>query len=151
MKTRIIGIGSILKGDDGIGIRVIDELKKHHLPDSIDLLASDVSGMDLLKYCPDYDKIIVVDAADMGAEPGVVKLFKKQDFVKHDFAGVVSSHGMSLQDTFALADKLSIKADINVAAIQVKTVDFNLELSEELKNRLPEIVEEIKAFIYYIR
>lgn len=147
MKTLIIGIGSILRGDDSIGIHVVDELKRENLPDNIDLRSADVSGINLLKYFPYYSKIIIIDAADMNTEPGDIKLFSKQDFMKQDFSGKISSHGMSLFDTFILADKLSIKTDIYVAAIQVKTVDFSLELSRELKERLPDIVGEIKTVI----
>ena len=33
MKTLIVGVGSILRGDDGLGMRVIDELKKEKISD----------------------------------------------------------------------------------------------------------------------
>ena len=56
-KTVIIGIGSILRGDDGIGVRIADELSKKEMPDNVDVYNGDLSGIDLIKYFNDYESV----------------------------------------------------------------------------------------------
>jgi len=73
-KILVIGIGSILKGDDGIGPRAIDELEKDPLPDNVVLERGDLSGMDLIKFFPEFKRVIIVDAADMKAPSGEIKV-----------------------------------------------------------------------------
>ena len=48
-KTLVIGVGSILRGDDGVGIKVIEELQKEKFSSKVKLLSGDISGLELIK------------------------------------------------------------------------------------------------------
>ncbi|MFH1855652.1 MAG: hydrogenase maturation protease [Candidatus Omnitrophota bacterium] len=146
-KTLVIGIGSILRGDDGLGMRVIDEIEKEICLKNITLESADVSGLDLLKYFPGNDKIIIVDAADMREEPGKIKIFKADEIKKNFFNELASTHGMPLTETLALAEKVGITAEIIIVAIQPEDISFKLELSEKIKKTIPFVVDKIKEII----
>ncbi len=46
MKTLVAGMGNVLRGDDGFGIRVIEELSKNHsFPEEIDLYEAGIGGI----------------------------------------------------------------------------------------------------------
>jgi hydrogenase maturation protease len=146
-KTLIVGIGSILCGDDGIGQRVIDELEKETLPENVRLHAGDISGLDLLKVFPDYQKIIIIDAADMKEDPGEVKTFDLSDIKESDFNDQFSTHGMALLETLTLARKLDISSEIKIIGIQPEDTSFKMDISKIVEKKIPEIIREIKNLI----
>jgi len=146
-KTLIIGVGSILRGDDGIGPRVIDEMAKGPLPPDVKIEAGDLSGMDLLKFFPDNRKVIIVDAADMALAPGTIRVFSPKDIKGSDFNDKFSTHGIGLLETLTLAGKLDMECEITIIGIQPENTDFNLEISDLIRSKIPGVVEQIKKLI----
>ncbi|KJJ83771.1 Peptidase A31, hydrogen uptake protein [Candidatus Omnitrophus magneticus] len=146
-KILITGIGSILRGDDGIGSRVIDELRKEVLPEGIRLYAGDVSGLDLLKLFPDYDRVIVIDAADMNAPAGMIKVFDSRDIRKAEFSDCLSTHGMTLLQTLTLAEQLELKCEITIVGIQPEDISYRLSVTDTLEQIIPKAVKIIKDFV----
>ncbi|MDD5454628.1 MAG: hydrogenase maturation protease [Candidatus Ratteibacteria bacterium] len=143
----VIGVGSVLRGDDGVGVRVIEELQKKKFSPKIKLLSGDISGLDLLKYFPEFPKVVIIDAVDMKLKPGDVKTFNFEQIKKSDFSDVVSTHGIKLLETLTLAEKLKILPEVTVIGIQPKNIAFNLDLTVEIKNKIPYIVKKIKKVI----
>ncbi|MBD3380083.1 MAG: hydrogenase maturation protease [Candidatus Omnitrophica bacterium] len=147
-KTLIIGVGSILRGDDGIGMRVIDELKKEKFPPDVELHGADISGMDLLKYLPEGGRAIIIDAADMNLEPGDIRVFGPGDIKKADLSDSVSTHGMALLETLTLAEKLGIDCGITVIGVQPENTGYDLDLSETVKSRISDILDIVKEQLF---
>ena len=146
-KTLIVGVGSVLMGDDGVGPRVIDELEKETLPEGIRLHGGDVSGMDLLKYFHGHDRVIIIDAANMNEKPGTIKILDLSEIKKADFNDKFSTHGMALLETLTLAKKLDMPQEIKIIAIQPENTGFSLELSDLIKDTIPRIIKEVKKLI----
>ena len=146
-KTLIVGVGSILMGDDGVGPRVIDELEKENFPPEVRLHGGVISGMDLLKYFHDNDLVVIIDAADMNEKPGTVRVLGMSEIKKADFNDKFSTHGMALLETLTLAEKLEMKQEIKIVAVQPEDTSFNLELSDLIKNKIPSVMEEVKKII----
>jgi hydrogenase maturation protease len=143
----IAGVGSILRGDDGIGPRVVDGLRKSPISPNVRLYSGDVSGLDLLKYFPENGKALIVDAADMGEKPGTVRIFPSKDMKKYWRGDILSTHGMSTMETIIMAEKLGIGCDIFIAGIQPENVSFGLNLSDTLLASMPVIVRAILDFL----
>lgn len=74
MKILVAGMGNVLRGDDGFGIRVVEELSKnHHFPEAVDLYEAGIGGVALVQELMNgYDALIVVDAVEKDAEAGTV-------------------------------------------------------------------------------
>ncbi len=145
INTLIAGVGSILMGDDGIGVRVIEELEKEILPENVRLHSGDVSGLDLLKVFPGFDSIVIIDAADMGEEAGSIKVLNFDSIKKAQFNDQFSTHGMALLETLTLAEKLDLAENIKIVGVQPVSTDFSLELSDIIKEKIPEIIEVVKT------
>ena len=128
-KILVTGVGSILRGDDGIGVRVIDALEKEELPENVSLHSGDVSGLDLLKVFPGHERVVIIDAADISEEPGTVKVLDFKDIKKADFNDKFSTHGMALLETLTLAERLDMVCEIKIVAVQPEDTSFNHELS----------------------
>jgi hydrogenase maturation protease len=132
-KILVVGVGSILRRDDGVGQRVVDELERERLPRNVKLHSGDVSGLDLLKVFPGYDEVVIIDAADMKSPVGAVKVFNADDMKKSGFNNKFSTHGISLLDTLTLADRLGLKCEIRIIGIQPEDTSFGLKLSDEVQ------------------
>ena len=71
---RIIGIGNLLLGDEGVGVHVVRHLLEHcHLPESVDCLDGGTGSLVLLEPLQTADHIILVDATMDGAPPGTLR------------------------------------------------------------------------------
>ncbi len=77
MKTLVLGIGNTLLTDEGVGVHVIQALAPRlaHLPD-VTLLDGGTLSFTLAGPIEDADALIVVDAANIGTEPGEWSLLK---------------------------------------------------------------------------
>ncbi|MBU1083563.1 MAG: hydrogenase maturation protease [Candidatus Omnitrophota bacterium] len=146
-KTLIIGIGSILRGDDGIGPRTIDALENEKLAEGVELERGDLSGMDLLKFFPGYGKVIIIDAADMEEKPGTVKVFRSGELKGSGFKNISSTHGMGLLETLTLARSMDMEDGIIVVGVQPERTGFALEISDTVKESMPVILEEVKKLL----
>jgi len=86
-KTRVLvlGCGNILLGDDGFGPAVVDHLQGHYaIPDDVCVLDAGTGVRDILctvALSPIRpQRIIVIDAVDMGRNPGEVFVTPIEDF-----------------------------------------------------------------------
>jgi hydrogenase maturation protease len=75
----VLGVGNLLRRDDGIGVRVVQELAAtHHFPVGATLVDAGTAGLRLLPLLDQADHLIVVDAVDVGVTPGTVLVFGAQ-------------------------------------------------------------------------
>jgi hydrogenase maturation protease len=81
MKILVAGMGNVLRGDDGFGIRVIDELKQNHkFTDNVDLYEAGIGGISLVQeLMSGYDALIVIDAVEKRTTPGTVFVLEPMD------------------------------------------------------------------------
>ena len=146
-KTLVIGLGSILRGDDGLGTRVIEELKKEKFAENVSLRCADTSGLDILKYFPDFTRVIIIDLAQMQARPGTIKVFSSREIKKSKFSDVLTTHGMALLETLTLAEKLGIPSRITIIGVQPKDVSFRLGLSDILEKKVPSVINRVRGLL----
>ena len=72
-RVLIACVGNMLRGDDGFGVSVAEELARRSLPPGVDLIETGIGGMSIVQQLMDgYDAMIVVDAVDGGAAPGTL-------------------------------------------------------------------------------
>jgi len=80
----IVGIGSILMGDDGAGIEVINRLGQIKLPENVELLNAGLDSFGLLGKLEGRKKVIIVDAL-RGGETGKVYTLSFEEIEKFEF------------------------------------------------------------------
>jgi hydrogenase maturation protease len=115
----VLGIGSPLICDDGVGFKVVDEIKKMDLPD-LDVDQQSVSGLDLIEIMMDYKKVVVVDAIVTEKYPaGTVMLLEPEDF-KNALHGT-NPHETNIHMAIELGTRLApdrMPKDIEVIAVE---------------------------------
>ncbi len=142
----IIGIGNPLRGDDGVGPGVIEKMSLQNLPDCR-LVAADVTGLDLVKYFRPDERIIIIDAAEMGAEPGTIRVFSVADLEHARFVAMTSTHGMGLFETLKLAQAVGYNNQIWIIGVQVQTCSYQPGLSDKVERAIERIEEIIKQLL----
>jgi len=147
--VRIIGFGNKYRSDDGIGIRIVEELEKLDFFKNIEIIDGGTSGIDLIFLIKGCGKLIIIDAIDAGQDVGGVVNIKVDDveeFIKSDFKSL-SLHDLNLVDVLKLVKALKIDTEISIIGVRPKNIDFGDRLSPEIEKKVPQIISIIKEEI----
>ena len=145
--TLVLGIGNILLRDEGVGVRVIEQMQEVNLPDDIELADGGTGGADLLEVLAERKKVIVIDATQADCEPGTVLRFTDEDLVQPN-QPFISLHELGLAESLIMARQLGCAPeDVVILGIKPKNTECGLELSEEIAASVPKVVELVLAEI----
>ncbi len=141
----LLGIGSPIVCDDGLGFRVVEEVKAMGLPD-LDVDQQSVSGLDLIEIMMDYKRVVVVDAIVTGQYPaGTVMVLEPEDF-KNTLHGT-NPHEVNIHMAIELGRRLSperMPRDIRFVAMEVKDVwTVSETLTEDVERAVPQAVRTV--------
>lgn len=103
-RTLVLGVGNTLLSDEGAGVHVIRYLRRHHQLAGVDYVDGGTLSFTLAQAIEDTDNLIVVDAAQLRAAAGTVRVFRNEDMDR--FLGrhrQRSVHEVSLIDLLAVA------------------------------------------------
>lgn len=147
--TLILGIGNSLLGDEGTGIHMLDYLRRHH-PELTDVTYLDGGTLSftLAPWIEEANNLIVIDAAELEAEPGTVTVFCGEEMDR--FAGKTkrSVHEVSLGDLLAIAYLTdSLPDNRALIAVQPRHVDWGSCLSNPVKQALPQAAGHILGLL----
>ncbi|RLC87110.1 MAG: Ni,Fe-hydrogenase maturation factor [Chloroflexi bacterium] len=106
MRILVLGLGNPLRGDDGVGPRVVEELTRRGLPEGVTALDGGTGGLDLLQVLEGWERVVVVDAADVGREPGQFVRFTPDQARLVAAGDRFSLHHAGLSEVLTLADAL---------------------------------------------
>lgn len=137
----ILGVGNSIQMDDGIGIHVLEELKKISLPGNIELFDGGTAGFDLINVVSERKKVIVIDAVNGGEPPGTIYKFSPEDIKSRNIM-YDSLHQLGIIESLQMAKLLDKYPDeCIIFGIEPKTIDWGLELTESLKVMVPKTIE----------
>lgn len=140
-KTLIAGLGNILLGDEGVGVKVIEEMEERFtLPANFSLLDGGTAGYALIDYMKGYDRLIMIDAVRGGEKPGTIYRLSADDIQQRTDLKL-SGHQISLPDVLLLAGKLDKLPEILLLGIEPKDMDYDLELSSDVKKAAEKVIE----------
>lgn len=132
----IAGVGNVLRGDDGFGVRVLDRLRRHSVARRADvtLWESGIAGISLVQELMDrYDALVVLDAVDRGGQPG--ELF----VIEPDLAAYRASAGKPMPVDLHEATPegvLRMAAALGVLPERVWIVGAQIESCDEIAETL---------------
>lgn len=131
-----IGVGNILRGDDGVGVVLAQGLKKE-----INIIDAGTTPENylskIIKERP--SEIWIVDCLDFSGKAGEWKIFKAQELNSNH---LYFTHNFSLELFADLIGK-SLDVPIFVLGIQPKSTKFSQGLSKEVELARPEVEKEL--------
>jgi len=147
-RVLIAALGNPLRGDDGVGPAIIQTLKSAYLlPDNVTYY--ELNGSALLSVLIDsrFDKVIIVDAANIKGTPGEWIRFALNDveFTSMDLDYCISLHQLNLPEIIAIMETLGVKIpEMIIYGIQPLDVDYSDELSEAVKDAIQPLSRTIR-------
>lgn len=140
----ILGLGNPLRGDDGVGPRVVAELLRRGLPDGVAAVDGGTGGLDLLHLLEGWERAVIVDAAILGRNPGEFLRFAPAEAHLVGSLVSLSTHTAGFAGALALARALGRELpDIVIYGVQPERMDWEEGLSPALEAALPKIVTAI--------
>jgi hydrogenase maturation protease len=137
----VIGIGNILLSDEGVGVRVIEHMRKLRLPDTVELIDAGTAGVDLLDVLADRQKVIVIDAAQADCDPGTVIRLTADNICMSDETNM-SLHEFGIGQSLAMTRLLGCAPkNVVIFGIKPKNLEPGLELSEDIAAVVPVVVK----------
>jgi hydrogenase maturation protease len=131
----VLGLGNTLLADDGVGIHIIRSLAHDPMtPPSLLPVDGGTLGFRLLDQIARAEAVLIIDAAQLGAPAGTVRLLDRQQLALHvQRSGRLSAHEAGLADLLTLA-RLEGFAPRHLAllGIQPQTIDWGETLSPEV-------------------
>ncbi|AJC72029.1 protein frxA [Thermococcus guaymasensis DSM 11113] len=144
MRTLILALGNELMKDDGVGLkagRILAEKGYNVLEVGTDIFK-------LSNYYSGEERLIIIDAIlSDKREPGSVLHLAGEEVFEKLKAEIRSAHFMGAIDglklLMAMNERLA-KAEIHFIGVVAKEIDLGMELSEEVKNALPKVIELVE-------
>ncbi len=128
----VLGLGNTLLADDGVGVHVARQLASDPAtPAWLHPLDGGTLGFRLLDALAQADAVLIVDAAQLGASAGTIRIFDREELIAHvSGAERSSAHEAGLADLLTLA-RLEGFAPRYLAllGIQPQTLDWGEALS----------------------
>ncbi|MBN1690298.1 MAG: hydrogenase maturation protease [Dehalococcoidia bacterium] len=143
----VLGIGNPLCRDDGIGIRVIEEMRKQDEYGGIRLIDGGTSPDLISLLDKDVERIIIVDALQGGGLHGDIYHLDLREENIADGA-VTSLHELGVLDSLKLIKKLGQQPpQVTVIGIEPADTSHGLHLSPVIEAKLPDIMRAVKSEI----
>jgi len=137
----ILGIGNLLLKDEGVGVHVVKKLKEMPLPANVEVLDGGTAGLDLVDFIEGRKKLIVIDAVNAGKKPGAIYRLTEENLDIKPKA-ITSFHEIDFLDALHMSEVMNSKPEeIVVIGIEPKDMSGGIELSPEVEERIPKIIE----------
>lgn len=134
---KVIALGNILRGDDGIGPAVLDYLRFNGVSEHARLIEAGSDAFAVLDHLLQPEPVILIDCARMGKAPGDVRVIHLSEFTLRITDQLVSLHGFSMAEVYQMARKMGPVADCVIIGIEPESVEFNQELSGAVRESIP--------------
>ncbi|NOX62060.1 MAG: HyaD/HybD family hydrogenase maturation endopeptidase [Chloroflexi bacterium] len=141
MSILLLGLGNILLQDEGLGVRALERLLElYRLPENILAIDGGVMGLDLLHYLEGVEKLLILDAVQMGKPPGtLVRL--EGDEAPAALAVKMSMHQVGLQELLAVSQfRGTLPPELVLWGMEPQSMSPGLTLSETVQSNLDALV-----------
>ncbi|WP_432821604.1 HyaD/HybD family hydrogenase maturation endopeptidase [Trichloromonas sp.] len=140
----VLGLGNLLMTDDALGGRIIKALEaEYELPAGVKILDGGTLGLDLLPYLEGVEKLLIVDALNMGARPGTIFRLVGEE-VARAFAGKLSVHQMGLQDLLAVAELQGhLPGEVVIWGAQSGSVEMGLDMTRPVTAAMSRVLDGV--------
>lgn len=139
----VLGLGNLVRSDDGVGVHAALRLAKDpRLPSGVEVIDGGTQGLNLLPAIADASHIVVIDAVNTGAAPGAI--------IRYDVAQLDALPGSPSVHQIGFADLLEGlrwlgKSPQNMVLIGVQPdqTGWGADLSPAVQAALPALAEMV--------
>ncbi len=128
-----VGVGNVLKRDDGVGVYISQKINETNLTQKLTVEISIENYLGKINTI-NPDILVLIDCVDFGKDPGYHELLpaeKVKDFT-------LNTHNISLKKISEL-----FKMPVYILGIQPKSIEFGEEISDTVLNTAQYIINSI--------
>ena len=146
MKTLVLGLGNQILSDDGVGIRVVQELNNGFFAAEVTMMEASVAGLDFLDLLTHYDRAIIVDAIQTrSGTTGQIYRLEPEAFIATQHAS--SPHDVNFATALELGRRLGIPLPRRIIIYGIEVADvatFSEKCTPEIEKIVPDVVNMVK-------
>lgn len=133
----VLGIGNILMQDEGAGVHTIRLFNGiYSVPDYVAIIDGGASGLDLMEYLENRDKVLIADAVNFGKEPGYIGVLENEEIPAH-IGMKASMHHLGLLDVLSVLKLMdALPKNICLVGIQPKSMEPGLDMTEDIWDKV---------------
>jgi hydrogenase maturation protease len=148
----IVGVGNILLSDEGLGVHIVKNLKESSSKSfsHTDFIDMGTSSLDICSYINENTKKVVIIDCIKTSEypPGTLFRLTPEDLREKRTISNYSLHQMQLLDSLKIISLLGLLPEVIILSIVPFDINtFSNEMSEEIEQKLPEILSKVKKEI----
>ena len=142
-RTLVLGIGNLLMGDEGVGVRVVEALACQPWPADVTILDGGTGGFHLLEYLRDFDPVVMVDATMDGRPAGTVDIIRPR--YASDFPRALTAHDIGLRDLIEAAQLTGTLSEIHLVTVSIAEIrSMELALSPAVAAAVPVACDAVR-------
>jgi hydrogenase maturation protease len=144
-ETVVLGVGSPLMGDDGLGVEVVNALgERWAASPELQFLDGGVWGMLLFPYIESASKLLIVDVIRNGRVPGTLIRLERDEIPRH-LRTKLSPHQIDLSEVLALAElRGTFPPEAVALGIEPAEVELQEGLSPVVRASVPELMAAVE-------
>ena len=136
-----LGVGNVLKHDDGVGVWAAEIMYNLPLPEEVEVYDAGAGGLELVNVLEGRELVVVVDAIQADAEPGAVFKMGPGDLNPYVRTGL-SLHDLHVLDALEELKLLgSGPQRVVIFGIQAEDVSTGLGLSASVETGLGKVMK----------
>jgi len=142
-RALVLGVGNILMGDEGLGVRAVELFEKAYcLPGGVACVDGGVAGVSLLGYFRDYAHIIIVDAVNTGASPATIHRFRGAE-IEGIPPTAATAHQIGIKELLAISRFEGAHPDVILIGVVPEEISPGIGLAPSVEAALPKAAEMI--------
>lgn len=148
-KVLVLGLGNDVLGDEGLGIKITDDLKKSGIFPEFEFKNSFTGGLSLLDHMAGFDSVLIIDTTcGNDCRPGTIHYYNPVKF--RETLHLSSEHDITFLTAVETGKKLGLKIPgyIHILAVEIiRDLYLKEDFSDNIKCQYDEIRSEIINFI----
>jgi hydrogenase maturation protease len=145
----VVGVGNLLLRDDGVGVRVVEELRElveqdpDALPEGTRLIDGGTALADVAGELEGARGMVLVDAVAFGDPAGTVSVQPADDAVAR------GGPAHAIADLLGTARLMgSLPDDVSVVGVEVADIDFGTDCSRSVVLAIPVAVDAVRRELW---
>ncbi|MCK4602790.1 MAG: hydrogenase maturation protease [Phycisphaerae bacterium] len=144
--VNIVGVGSTLTGDDGVGPAAIEALLRRGVPDGVCLYDAGLAVSDVIGGLDPAAPLVVIDALRTGGEAGCIYKadIEELSLCEGSLSGCLSLHEISVLPALRM-EAMTGRAfgDVTVFGVEPQTIQWGATLSPPVTVAMGRLIDAV--------
>jgi len=145
----VLGLGNLLLGDDGIGLRLVERLAEEQgFGDAVEFVDGGTQGLALLGCLADREAVLVLDAVGLGEQPGAVHVLRGPALEQIRARRASTAHEGNALELFMTARVLGLAwKEVAVVGVEPANVRTGIGLSAPVERSMEQALARARQIV----